>query len=251
MTSPFSANSTSSSNSAKSGTNNVQSPNRSSAINAESVHADIGTRADSTKKRLLECLKRKGPLTAQQLAEMLDVSTPAARRHLSDLQEQQLVQVQTEKPSGRGRPQHIFELTEGGEAHFPKTYSRLCLEICRHLEHLYGTGALVQVLSARTNDLAQHIKQKIPPHLPLDRRLGHLVEELNEMGFDAILEHDGEYWYVVQRNCPNLTIARQYQELCAAELQFYVQVLGLEVTRQSRIACGQGVCRYRINGPYE
>jgi len=43
--------------------------------------------AERTKTRLLELVKRHGAQTAQDLAQRLDVSVPAARRHLSDLQE--------------------------------------------------------------------------------------------------------------------------------------------------------------------
>lgn len=205
---------------------------------------------ETTKKRLLELLRRDRGLTAQQLAESLEISVPAARRHLSDLQEQDLIQMQQERPMGRGRPQQVFLLTERGESMFPKTYSKLCVEIFGHIEQLYGTKALLKILDARTNDLVTNLSPKIASHLPLGQQLEHLVVELNKMGFDALLEQGQEggqeVYYISHRNCPNLTVARQYQELCMTELNLYIQILGVPVSRESRIVCGQGVCRYRI-----
>ena len=204
---------------------------------------------ERTKHRLLELLKRNGPQTVQDLAVGLGVSVPGARRHLIDLQEQGLIEARTERPGGRGRPQHVFGLTERGEAAFPKTYSTLCVDVLRHVEELFGEGAVLQVLDARSAELAGRLQADLPPTLPLGERVERLAEWLTGAGFDAVMEpgEDGA-WYVVERNCPNLTVARQYPQLCRSELGMFVQALGVPVTRETRIACGQGACRYRI-GP--
>ncbi|MEW6420928.1 MAG: ArsR family transcriptional regulator, partial [Deinococcota bacterium] len=112
---------------------------------------------ERTKHRLLELLKRRGPQTVQDLAASLGVSVPGARRHLSDLQEQGMVEARTERPGGRGRPQHVFLLTERGEAAFPKTYSTLCVDVLRHVQELFGAGAVLQVLDARSAQLATRL----------------------------------------------------------------------------------------------
>ncbi|EYB67343.1 transcriptional regulator [Deinococcus phoenicis] len=204
---------------------------------------------ERTKHRLLELLKRHGPQTVQDLAAHLGMSVPGARRHLGDLQEQGLIEARTERPGGRGRPQYVFLLTDRGEAAFPKTYSTLCVDVLRHLEALFGEGAVLQVLDARSVELAGRLQADLPATLPLEERLRGLAAWLTEAGFDAVVEggEDG-VWFIVERNCPNLTVARQYPQLCRSELGLFVQVLGLPVTRETRIACGQGSCRYRI-GP--
>lgn len=201
---------------------------------------------ERTKTKLLELVKRCGPMTAQDIACKLEISIPAARRHLGDLQEQALIEARTERPSGRGRPQHVFALTERGEAAFPKTYSTLCLEVLKQVEVLFGEGAALRVLEARNSDLAQQFTDLMPAHLPLEARLELMATLLCELGFDAVIESDGEALYLVQRNCPNLTVARQHRELCSAELNMYRAVLGTELRRELTIACGHGTCRYRI-----
>ncbi|WP_034387139.1 metalloregulator ArsR/SmtB family transcription factor [Deinococcus sp. YIM 77859] len=202
---------------------------------------------ERTKRRLLELLKRHGPQTVQDLAAHLSMSVPGARRHLTDLQDQGLIEARTERPGGRGRPQHVFLLTERGEAVFPKTYSTLCVDVLRHLQALYGTGAVLQVLDARSAELAVGLQAEIPLSLPLAERVERLSAWLTQAGFDTVVELDENGTpYVVKRNCPNLTVARQYPELCLSELHLFSQVLGVSVTRETRIACGQSSCRYRI-----
>ncbi|GGO19827.1 helix-turn-helix transcriptional regulator [Deinococcus humi] len=203
---------------------------------------------ERTKVRLLELVKRHGPQTAQDLAARLEVSVPAARRHLGDLQEQGLLLSRTERPGGRGRPQHVFSLTERGEAAFPRTYSGLCVDVLRHVEGLFGDGAVLKVLDARNVEIAARLQNDLPNHLPLEDRIRRLAVLLTDMGFDPVLEKDGADWCLTQRNCPNLTVARQYSQLCDSELRLYAELLGTRVVRESRIACGQAACRYRIVG---
>ncbi|MVN85346.1 MarR family transcriptional regulator [Deinococcus sp. HMF7620] len=201
---------------------------------------------ERTKTRLLELVKRHGPQTAQDLAARLEVSIPAARRHLCDLQDQGLLESRTERPGGRGRPQHVFALTDRGEAAFPKTYSSLCVDVLRHIEALYGAGAVLEVLGARNTEIAGRLRPELPAAAPLGERVQTLVAHLTEHGFDAAAyEIDGQ-WHLIQHNCPNLTVARQYAQLCAAESTLYAELLGVPVARDTRIACGQGTCHYRI-----
>lgn len=227
---------------------------RSSAHTPQANTAQVGALAapplpapERTKHRLLELLKRHGSQTVQDLAAGLGVSVPGARRHLSDLQDQGLIEARTERPGGRGRPQHVYVLTDRGEAAFPKTYSTLCVDVLRHVEGLYGEGAVLQVLDARSAELAGRLQAELPASLPLEGRVERLAAWLTAAGFDAVTEQgaDGS-WFIVERNCPNLTVARQYPQLCQSELNLFVGVLGVPVTRETRIACGQGSCRYRI-----
>lgn len=202
---------------------------------------------ERTKTRLLELLKRHGPQTAQTLAARLQITTPAARRHLSDLQEQTLVQAQIEKPGGRGRPQHVFRLTDhGDERAFPKTYSALCLDLLQEVAQLYGEEAVTRVLQARSERLGAWLSTELPAEWPLEARLGRMVELLTDMGFDASLEGQGGTWFLVQRNCPTLQVARVHKSLCLCEIEMYSQVLGVSIAREEHMACGQSACRYRL-----
>lgn len=206
-----------------------------------------GVPAERTKTRLLELLKRHGPQTAQDLAGRLAVTTPAARRHLQDLQEQGLIEASTERPGGRGRPQHVFSLSDHGEhVTFPKNYSSLCVEVLGHVRELFGDAAVRQVMDARNARLAAQLAPELPPELPLPERAQRLAVRLSELGFDPALECEGGQWFLVQRNCPNLQVAREFGDICASELQLYAELLAVPVVRESRIVCGQGSCRYRV-----
>ena len=205
---------------------------------------------ERTKRRLLDVLKRCGPQTAQDLAAQLEVTVPAARRHLGDLLDHGLIETRVEKPGGRGRPQHVYRLTERGEAAFPKTYAALCVDVLRHLQDLYGQDAVLKVFEARNEQVAGPLKDELDALDSLPARLALLTARLTEQGFDAVLDETLEggevVWTITQRNCPSLTVARQFPELCMAELTFMAHLTGLPVTRDARIVTGQPYCRYRV-----
>lgn len=201
---------------------------------------------ERTKTRLLELVKRDGPLTAQAIAQQLEVSLPAARRHLGDLQSQQLIECQVERPAGRGRPQHVYHLTEQGEAAFPKTYANLCVEILEHLESLFGSGAVLQVLERRNGVLFSQMHSPLQACQSKEEKAQVFCQQLRAMGFDPVLERCGDDLYLVQRNCPNLSVARTCRQLCASELELYRALWGPELERLSTITSGQAGCRYHL-----
>ncbi|ULH16607.1 MarR family transcriptional regulator [Deinococcus sp. KNUC1210] len=198
----------------------------------------------NTKSRLLEVVKRHGAQTAQALARELEISVPAARKHLQGLQEAGLIAARTEKPGGRGRPQHVYALSERGESTFPKSYATLCSDVLSHVQQLFGEGAVLQVMDARRAELYRRLSSVVQGDL--DQRVQILAHELKEAGYAAEVIYERGAWFLVERNCPALKVARDFGQLCESELNLYRDLLGTNVVRESRIACGAAECRYRI-----
>ncbi len=205
------------------------------------VTADL---ADNTRARALSLLKSQPGASAQQAAEQLGVSVPAIRKHLSNLEEGGLIVAETCKPGGRGRPQRVYRLTERGEAHFPKSYATLCADVLGHLDALFGEGAVLRVMDGRRAKLAAAWKPQLRGALP--ERVGQLATLLSAAGYDARSYQEDGQLYLEQGNCPNLEVARQFGELCGAEVELYRELLGAPVHRESRIACGAASCRYQV-----
>ncbi|WP_420596786.1 helix-turn-helix transcriptional regulator [Deinococcus sp.] len=201
---------------------------------------------ERTKTRLLETVKRCGCATAQTLAERLELSVPAIRRHLQDLLDGGQLELRTEKPGGRGRPQHVYLLTEAGEASFPKAYAPLCLDVLAHVQTLFGENAVMQVMDARRGQFHAELSALLAPYSALEDKLTALAEALSERGYVARAYQEDGQWYLAQRNCPTPAVAKVFSEMCQAELTLYRDLLGVSVSRESRISCGAAECRYKV-----
>jgi predicted ArsR family transcriptional regulator len=82
---------------------------------------------------------------------------------------------------------------------------------------------------------------------PREQRIQSLVSLLNRNGFEAECRplENGDY-VINQRNCPVLTLAREYQQICDEELRLYRSSLGFEVECECRIANGSSCCTYKV-----
>jgi predicted ArsR family transcriptional regulator len=200
---------------------------------------------ESTKSRVLHVLRGQGG-TAQDVADALEVSVPAARRHLMDLEADGLLESRVHRPGGRGRPQHVFRVSDKGESHFPKAYAELCTDILHHLNTLYGSGAVLNVLSARNRTLLERWQPQVQGDL--ESRLQALCALLNEIGCHVTAHAEGETWVLCQGNCPSLEVSRQFEQLCQSECVLYATLLDAQVVREARVLEGASACRYRIRG---
>jgi predicted ArsR family transcriptional regulator len=201
---------------------------------------------ESTKGRVLNVLRERTGGTAQEVADVLGVTVPAARRHLMDLEAAGLIHSQVQRPGGRGRPQHVFMLTADGEHTFPRRYAQLCHDILEHVESLYGSGAVLEVLSARNTKLLEAWQERVTGE-SLQEKLCRMVVVLNQHGYEASIEYglNGDL-YLLEGNCPSLEVARQYGQLCTSEAELYSRLLGVPVTRETQITRGASSCRYRV-----
>src|SRR4051812_45186593 len=78
----------------------------------------------STRRTIIEALNRQDGLTANQLAEMLEITSMAVRKHLAQLETEELIGSTIERRPV-GRPVNHFHLTEAAERLFPNTSDQL------------------------------------------------------------------------------------------------------------------------------
>jgi predicted ArsR family transcriptional regulator len=198
-----------------------------------------GTR-DGVSRLLLEC----GPLTAVALAQRLELSAAAIRRHLDGLLERGLV-VQCvprgPRSRGRGRPAKAYTLTDKGRAAFPHAYDDLASTAMRYLQSTGGPGAVRQFAQYRADELAERLQDGMtgqPTRAPAER----LADALSAEGYAASAETTGSGTQLCQHHCPVAHVAAEFAQLCEAETRAFERLLGTHVQRLATIANGDGVC---------
>src|SRR5579864_6216877 len=87
----------------------------------------------ATRRTILTAVKTRGDARAEELANDLGVTVSAMRQHLSSLASDGLVEHQQVR-DGRGRPHHLYHLTERADALFPRAYADITNELLAYVD---------------------------------------------------------------------------------------------------------------------
>lgn len=205
----------------------------------------------STRDRVARSILEHGPSTAADLAERLDLTAAAIRRHLTVLTDAGHLVARDQRvygARGRGRPAKVFVLTDAGRETFHHAYDELAILALRFLREEGGT----QAVNAFAEKLMGEVRRRFTAdgadyNSPADA----LAEVLNEQGYVASLEPVASGTQLCQYHCPVAHVAREFPELCAAETRLFSELLGSHVQRLATIAHGDGVCTTHIPHPVE
>ena len=146
------------------------------------------THQSSTKQDILEYLLKHSQATALELAEVLDVSPQAIRRHLKDLEVQELVLYSTLEQAGMGRPQHVYQLSRQGRDRLQRTasdrYGEFAVSLLDTLAETVGHDQVKSILQKQWERKAQEYRDRLG-NGSLQERVANLVKFRQAEGFMA------------------------------------------------------------------
>ena len=186
----------------------------------------------------------RGPSTAAELADELDLTPAAVRRHLDHLAEDGTLEARERRVyghRGRGRPAKVFALTEAGRDAFDQAYDDLATEALRFLADTAGEDAVVAFARKRMSFIErdyQRIAESDPELSPAEA----LARVFSEQGYAASVRELPIGDQLCQQHCPVAHVATEFPQLCEAETEAIANVLGTHVQRLATIAHGDGVC---------
>ena len=199
-----------------------------------------GRTRDHVAQLILEC----GPMTAAAIAERVDLSPAAIRRHLDALVDEGRLYETQPRPSarrGRGRPARTYALTDAGRASFPHAYDDLATTALRYLRDTGGETAVTAFAEHRAMTLERTLVGTGPVSTPAE-----LAGALTAAGYASSTESAQAGIQLCQHHCPVAHVAAEFPQLCEAETRAFERVLGTYVQRLATIAHGDGVCTTHI-----
>ena len=203
-----------------------------------------GTHDQPTRERVARSILVNGPSTAAALAERLDLTPAAVRRHLDQLVAEGAVEPREPRSGatrGRGRPAKAFALTEAGREGFDQQYDDLAVQALRFLDETGGDAAVREFATRR----ASFIEQRFGVVAAANPRLGPadvLARVFTDEGYAASARDVPVGQQLCQQHCPVSHVAHEFPQLCEAETEAIGRVLGRHVQRLATIAHGDGVC---------
>ena len=95
------------------------------------------TQTPSTKEDILNYLLKVNQTKAQELADLLEISPQAIRRHLKELETEGLIEHRAVQ-EGMGRPQYYYYLSKQGRDRFPNRYGEFAVSFLDTLMETVG-----------------------------------------------------------------------------------------------------------------
>ncbi len=213
------------------------------------------TQQSSTKQDILKYLLKEVQATALQLSETLKVSPQAIRRHLKDLEGEELISYSSEQ-IGMGRPQHVYRLSDKGKELLRRevgdSYGKFTVSLLDTLTETVGRDQVSSILQKQWQRKAEEYQQHLAKG-SLQQRVAMLVELRKAEGFMA------EYYPVensdpkenkfifLEHNCAISNVAESFPSVCGHELEMFAAVLpDCTVERTHWIIDGEHRCGYLI-----
>jgi DeoR family suf operon transcriptional repressor len=217
------------------------------------------TQQPSTKQDILQYLLKQAQATAQELADSLEVTPQAIRRHLKDLETEGLIEYKS-TPVGMGRPQHIYHLSRKGRDRFPSRYDEFAVSLLDTLAETVGREQVSSILRKQWQRKALEYHEQVGKG-SVQERVAKLVEIRQTEGYMA-------EWYVlkpnklqisiepqfilVEHNCAISNVAESFPSVCGHELEMFAAVLpDCVVERTHWINDGEHQCGYLIKPQVE
>jgi len=210
------------------------------------MEAILERQMQDTRRRILQLLKLKGGMTADELSQALKITSMGVRRHLTTLERDGFIKYQTVQ-RGMGRPSYVYALTELGDELFPRTYPQLVNSLLDAIKALDGEEGLERIFEERTERLEAQYRARLADK-DLEDQVKELAQIRTEEGYMADWEKPNENTFILrEHNCAIFKIARQYRQACSHELELFRGVLKeAEVTREKHLMKGDLTCTYVI-----
>jgi predicted ArsR family transcriptional regulator len=200
--------------------------------------------ATGTRDTILRTLRSHLRCTVNELAEASGVSPVSVRHHLANLQAEGLIRSE-EVRHGVGRPRLVFSLSDDGLDHFPSRYFHLTRRLLNEIKERMPEGQVGDLLSGLAETMAHGYAAELN-QLPLPQRLDRLVELLNQEGFDADIQRDGDTVLIRELSCPYFRMGQQHPEVCKIDESFIATALSLPVEKVTCLLDGDVHCTFSV-----
>ena len=214
---------------------------------------------NETREQILNLIESE-ELSAIEIAESLNLSAGAVRRHLDLLVADQLItshiprQDNTRK-AVRGRPTSVFRLSDTSEMlKSAMDYRRLLGRIARALESFTDIEVSgkdgTEILELVSERLADLVAADYAPNMrakTFEAKLVEVVSLLSEEGILRSIRTDKKGFILSTPSCPIKTLSRTTGAICKADRRSIELLIGTNVQQISTIAAGSHSCEYLVS----
>lgn len=178
------------------------------------------------------------------------------RQHLLELKKSSLVSQTREEKQTRGRPVHLWRLTELGHAQFPDTHAQVTLELIDVIRTSLGEESLNRLIDQRNKPIRRLYRSALQATgnelqaegANLQAKIERLSELRTEEGYMAEVRLLPDGWLLIENHCPICAAAESCQQFCRSELTMFQELFAESATveRVDHLLAGARRCAYKI-----
>lgn len=203
------------------------------------------SRADTSDRTILQHLRAERGATVQGVCTAVGVTATAVRYRLSRLLDLGFIAREAVR-AGRGRPHHVYKVTEAGHRELGENYAELALVLWQAVRDIDAPDVRNRVLARVRESMVDRYGG---PHRPgstvsMGQRFNRLAARLGEHGFDVETETTGDLPILRERNCPYHELAAEDDGICELEQAVFAEVLGTAVVRSQCCMDGDSCCEF-------
>lgn len=208
----------------------------------------------TSRQEILEYIRIHGAVSAVEIARALRMTRANAHHHLDILCDMDQIEVIGSRPTGgRGRPAHLYRLSERNIGDNLDTLASAFLQVSYqnyedrdHWQFLQSLAhIIVDQIAAELN--IDKASGGVPSSLTL--RLNRAVQILNQMKYQSRWEAHADAPNLILGHCPYARIIDQHPELCQLDGMIIEEILGHSVMQVSKLSLnpsGLRFCQFRI-----
>ena len=198
-------------------------------------------------QQFLEQLHRLGSATIREICSAVGVTATAVRQRLAKLQKADLVARETVR-AGRGRPHHVYRVTEVGTRNLGDDYAELAQILWNELQNVEEPAIRQRIVEGVRQALIKRLGEVVREGSSLRQRVRQLQEALTEQGFDVEMDESGSLPVLRENNCPYQELASTDRGICDLEQEVFEEVLGTQVRLTECFRAGDNCCAFQAGG---
>lgn len=196
---------------------------------------------------LLEMLRVEGRAGISDLETGLGVTATAVRQRLERLMKAGLVERST-VTRGRGRPSHVYSLTDKGRRVGGDNFQDLALVLWREVRTVSDPAVRRGLLARIGTALADQYRSSVSGSSPRER-LEHAAAIMRERQISCgVSATEGDLPVLVSYTCPYPELAEQDRGICAAERLMLQELVGSPVQLSECRLDGGSCCKFTAAG---
>lgn len=196
--------------------------------------------------RVIKLLVGSPPKTVADLMKATDVTRTAISEQLNELVAAGFVHRDTQPSEGRGRPRHIYKVTDAALLLlFASNQHLLVPAIWQAIEDVGGTQLTKKIVRRVSRTMAEHYSRKILSKTPEDR-FRELTQLLCTDGALIDVAEENGHLVLHKRSCLFLPLFGKKRTNCNVDIEMMSKVVGRPVRRTACRHDGAPCCTFEI-----